>query len=213
MVARWVWTSEIIFLTQIPFFLDTNWKCRKNLSLILIRYILTGVITLWFFTDLPWIILLASILFDLLMYAVQIHRFEKKALNQHDKISEFIAFFSLVNFVFAIPFFWNPNRKFSRIVHILINLVGVGVVIYSLIISRLNKGWSCYSNLIYPSISDYNFGVCPENLSDQDAPICATPGIHCDDRFDRHHGQTFYQIGTILVTSSGVLYTFGCPFF
>lgn len=215
MFKLWVWSSEVIFFTQVPFLLHPDLvKVRSNLVLLIARYLLSLVLLLWFVTDLPWVVLLVAAWLNLAIYNRQIRRFNKKPIDKEVtlRLIEFIAYFSLVNFVFAIPFYVIKDRKVSLVLHTLINLVGIGVVIYNAVRKQLLDGWSCYSQEFYPSIDDYVLGVCPK-LSDYTAPICGHVGIHCDDRRSTAEGDLFHQIGVTLVVASGTLYIFGCPFF
>lgn len=214
MVKFWVWTSEIIFFSQLPFVVRSL-KSWQLITFLIARYILNALLIAWWFTNLPWIIFIIILIFNFKLYSSQIKDFHenpgKSKLN--NRLLELIGFFSLVNFTFAIPFWGDPNKAFSRFVHRIINLIGIAAVLYAATIKTLHDAWSCYSPNVFPDATDYNFGMCPQNLTDQNSPICSQPFIHCDDRAPLTNGLLFQEIAITLVTASGVLYIFGCPFF
>lgn len=212
-MKAWVWSSEIIFLTQFPFILSANRFSGLNPYLILARFLLILSIVSWVYSDLPWIIFIIAAYFSLSVYKHQISKVELEP-GFETNLTEFVAFFSVLNFIFVIPFWGDDSKKLSRIIHFLINIIGIAVVIYSLIRNQLLDGWSCYSAAFYPSISDYRYGVCPP-LGTY-TPICSNSnikGIHCDDRRTFEQAFSFHQIGTTLFVASGTIYIFGCPFF
>ena len=214
MVKFWVWTSEFIFLSQINLILPAL-RDKRLLAILVARYLLNIILVAWLYTTLPWVFLFVALFVNFKLYGYQVRNFDQDdALTFNAQVSEFIAFFSIVNFVFAFPFWGDPNKAISRSLHRLINLVGVGAVIYSIVIHKLHDGWSCYNSAVFPHKTDYIYGMCPLDLADQTEPICGRHvGIHCDERELLKNGQLFYEIAVSLVTSSGVLYIIGCPFF
>ena len=123
------------------------------------------------------------------------------------RLIEFIAYFSLVNFVFAIPFYVIKDRTVS------------------LVRTRSSTWWDWgnYYNIVraaagrvellqprvLPQHRRLRARVCPK-LSTT-APICGTSAFIATP--EEHARRPVYQIGVALVVASGTLYVFGCPFF
>ena len=217
MVKFWVWTSEIIFFLQLPF-IQPSLKNNQSRLILVARYVLNGICVAWWFSSLPWIFLLVALLTNFKLYGYQIRTvFEaEKVDNFKLRLFEFIAFFSILNFTLVLPFWNDPNKAISRTLHTLINVLGIAVIVYSIVIQRLHDAWSCYNSAVFPDKTDYIYGMCPENINDESAQlggICRRQFIHCDDREPLRNGQLFYEIASTLVVSSGTLYIFGCPFF
>lgn len=210
MVVWWAWFSELAFLTSFPLWIAD----RPPIALIVCRTCLNFGAVAWVFSELPWAFLYGVLTVSSMLYLWASGRATFMKNMFAVRVVENLAYFSAVNFVLQLPSQGNNPRLVNRVLSWL-GVVGAAIVgIAYTIRDKLEESWNCYNPEQFPTIESYTLGVCPpltSQITQQLAPICFNPGIHCDTRFPWKANTIYLEVATVLVAGAVVVYTLGCP--